>query len=128
MQVKKGKDSNIKLYEHQVGGHHCIIASNGYIFKPYSEREALMYSFIPYKYPQLIPFLAKFYGVTDILDTDSSTTKTSKLSITSKDPILTKEPSTAELITHKQNEHTEKMEWVKKLLHKHLSTKPTSSV
>ena len=55
--------NSVKLYTNQVGGHHCIATYQGCIMKPYNEQEARMYNFLPLEFPQLIPFIPKYYGV-----------------------------------------------------------------
>ena len=74
MESKANSDSCISLYNNQVGGHHCILSYNGYIYKPYNEHESSIYSSIPYKFPHLLLFLPKFFGVINFASLDTACT------------------------------------------------------
>lgn len=124
-QTQKEEKPPVRLYEHQVGGHHCIVSCNGFVFKPYNEHEAFMYSLIPWKFPQLVPFLPKFYGVTDLTDSDLSAAAVQpRLEDSSKGPqasCSSRHPSDKDKLS------TSRAEWLRRLVSKRYSTKSTSS-
>jgi len=134
MKISK-ENSLIELYKHQVGGHHCIISCNGYIFKPYNEHEAYMYSFIPYKFPQLVPFIPKYYGVTDftelevLIDSEAEFLELKTQIEGTSSRHTPHNDSNSDTTTHFLNENgkpnIEKTLWLQKLFYKHFNIKNT---
>eukprot|EP00826_Nyctotherus_ovalis_P015799 TRINITY_DN14524_c0_g1_i5.p1 TRINITY_DN14524_c0_g1~~TRINITY_DN14524_c0_g1_i5.p1 ORF type:complete len:228 (-),score=44.32 TRINITY_DN14524_c0_g1_i5:153-836(-) len=126
MQTQKEDESLVRLYEHQVGGHHCIVSCNGFVFKPYNKHEAFMYSLIPWKFPQLVPFLPKFYGVTDLMGPDLSSVAIHPRFEDSapKDPQAN---CTSRHPNDKDKLSTNRTEWLQRLISERFNTKNTST-
>ena len=128
--MKICQKNQLELYEHQVGGHHCIIRYNGYILKPYSDHEAFMYNFLPMKFPHLIPFLPQFFGVITFADFTSLNFKESSfvpLNVLPNNKEM-KEIYISPTSDRISNEYKERNDWLKMLFHKRFNIENASNL